>query len=127
MISCRALLQQSAPKVVALLLVLHWTAPNLRPFQPVPEPPNSTPIYATAELGVHSGTLPRALARMQTLDAGVPKTQRSPWLSAGKLATLASAGRADALPSFAVELIIRPAPRVAILAHAFEARGPPIL
>ncbi len=126
-ISCRALLRRSALKIAALLLVLHWAVPSPREFQPVPPTGPTTPIYEPADLGIYRGTLPRALARVQTFENGLPKTLRDTWLSAGKLATLALADRVQSFPPLENELSERPAPRVATRAAAFHARGPPVL
>ncbi len=127
MISCGALLRQFALKAVELLLILHWAAPSLQPVQPITQPGNATPIYEPAEIGIYRGTLPRALARVQAFEAGIPNAQRDVWSSTGKVAWLKPAGHAETLPPFVAGPTIRATPGVAALAHAFQARGPPIV
>ena len=126
-ISCRATLKPFALKIAALLLVLHWASPNLWPFEAISGLGKSAPTYSTGSFDVHQGALPRALARVQTLDAGVAKVKRDAWPSTGKLATLAAAGRVHSLPPLAEERLNRSAKSVASLTHSFEARGPPAL
>ena len=122
---CRAVLEPFLLRLAALLLVLHWAAPNLRPLDAVPGAA-SAPVYATGSIEYLQSTLPRGTARIQTVDTGAPNPQRPAPPSTGKLAALAAADQADSLPSRADERPVRSAPRFAFHAHAFEARGPPL-
>jgi len=113
--------------VAALLLMLHWAAPSLRPFDPLPGLDDRTPAYSAALNASVSGTLPRALARIQPAETGLAKAGRPLPQSSGPIAALVPAPFnlsppiAAALPDFA------DAPdRTTRSTQPFDARAPPI-
>jgi hypothetical protein len=111
----------------AILLMLHWAAPSLRPFDPLPKLGDTTPAYSTALNAAVTGTLPRVLARIQTLDSNAAKPSRQFWQGSGPNAALApapfdlGAPAALARPGFVVA-----GQDARHTAHPFDARAPPV-
>jgi len=120
-------LHRARTVIAAILLMLHWAAPSLRPFDPLPRLGDTTPAYSTALNSAVTGTLPRVLARIQSLDSSAAKPSRQFWQGSSPNVALApatfdlSAPVAPALPDFAVAG--QRAPRAA---HPFNARAPPV-
>jgi hypothetical protein len=125
MVGCGSGLQLLALRIAALLLALHWAAPSFRPFHLPAQAGDAPPAYAPAQIGIHHGSLPRALARIQAFEILQPKAQRDA-LFAGKLALLDQADRPDRCGSPDVGIAVAHERRTARPAHSFEARGPPL-
>ena len=120
-------LQQARTVIAAILLMLHWAAPSLRSFDPLPGLGDTTPAYSTALNSAAAGTLPRALARIQSFDSSAAKPGRQFWRGSGADVALSPAPfdlglpAAPALPDFVIAG--QHAPRAA---HPFDARAPPL-
>lgn len=110
--------------LTAILLVLHWAAPSLRPLDPVPS--ERAPGYAQAELASAPGTLPRLLSRSHSFEAAEPKSERiaSPPTENSKAFALALAAAETARGKSRVSTGADTPPRP-IDAAAFQARAPP--
>lgn len=110
--------------LAAILLVLHWAAPGLRPLDPTPT--ERAPGYSQAELAPAQGTLPRLLSRSHSLEAAESKSERdnSPPTEDAKAFALALAAagtaRGQTRASAAADTPPRPSD-----AAAFQARAPP--
>jgi hypothetical protein len=115
-----------AGTLAAILLVLHWAAPSFSPLQ-FPTSRTATPAYASATMVAHRGTLPRVLARVQALEAGLPKSNRNASAASAKFKALPQIGhRAEPNRAAVGVLVVRSTPRTALPAHSFQARAPPI-
>ena len=120
-------LQRVRTVIAAILLMVHWAAPSLRPFDPVPGLDDNEPAYSTALKSAFTGTLPRVLARIQSLEMGAAKPGRQFWPGSSSDDTLAPSGFdldaavATALPGFVIA-----GQRAPQRAHPFDARAPPV-
>lgn len=120
-------LQRARTVIAAILLMLHWAAPSLRPFDPLPGYDDSAPAYSTALNAFATGTLPRAVARIQSFDLGMAKPGRPLWQGGGATASLPP-GRFD--PGASLQAAWQDAAASspqALPPHEFQARAPPMV
>ena len=115
-----------ASTIVAILLILHWAAPRLLPFE-IPTPSGDTGPTLTSQASVtQHGNLPRAVPRPLAFEAAQSKPQRHDWCAGGKLDSLHASLNRTLPPVRASDIvdarIAVPVPRPA---SAFYARGPP--
>lgn len=120
-------LQRARTVIAAILLMLHWAAPSLRSFDPLPGLGDTTPAYSTALNSAVAGTLPRGLARLQSLESSAAKPGRQFWHGSSPNAAPApdrfgiDAPNPPALPDISVAQWPASQP-----AHSFDARAPPL-
>jgi hypothetical protein len=122
----RALRHRLASILAAMLLILHWTAPSLRPFDLPRSTGESVPAYAPATIGPYHGTLPRLLARTQSVEVTLPKPRRGATFADDSEAGLVSEWRFEPPRGMgAVNAFALRARAIATPTQPFQARAPP--
>jgi hypothetical protein len=112
--------------IAAVLLMLHWAAPDFRPPEVRAASGDLGPSLSS-ETGVSQhGNLPRALPRPFAYEAAQSKPQRHDWHAGSKSPAWPASFAPELPPGEALRVIdARIAPPATTPIRAFDARGPP--